>query len=169
MLPLTISPQIHVINSLMEQHRAETDLITKQMTSVEKIEMNKCDIESFNNLKIELGALVVAAEQAAAERDAIRSRLEEKIEESEKQHLKLDRDAIQYKRDIEKYTKIKEQMEKQVEKLSKFESFLNSVVDTSDTFNSVGDVLNRYETLEMMERNIAARLKTEQEAPTLLR
>lgn len=64
--------------------------------------------------------------------------------------------------EVEKYSKIKEKMEKHVKMYSElYTSYLERVAQKGSDFNSVQDILNRYEILENCGQECARLLKTE--------
>lgn len=168
-LPQTVYPTLKYIHSEMARKKAHIELKLDHIFNFKNVLNVQFSIDSFDDLKKDIYDSFVSANKGVAENKAAVSRLREKIAESKKQRIKIEQQIKNIKCDILEFKDIQSKMEKYVELYSMFEKFLMSVAATSKDFNSVGGVLNRYETLENARKKIAERLEQELQEAYVLR
>lgn len=97
---------------------------------------------------------VVKFEKFVKENDAKRARAMKKEKDEINSRKQKEQEIISLKQQLEEQTKFKDRLVRMLEKLSVYEAYLDSVLEQSDEFQEVNDVLMRHATLTATNQDL---------------
>ncbi|XP_054288951.1 coiled-coil domain-containing protein 42 homolog [Macrosteles quadrilineatus] len=164
-------PHLTLKNTELKKRQAIEDLALQKILSSKIEKDNKKEWEELENNKEKLMKLFTDSNETIHENRASASRFFEIIREQREEQVKTKQEILNAHVDIDNNKQIKETMEKYVKQYSVFEQFLESVAAASKSgnLNSVGDILNRYQTLEGRRAEILRILEEEMELEAQMR
>lgn len=150
---------LNLVHAVVENNIAEAELGVKHiMAPTEHLTLATDWGELIKNKQI-LCKLFKDSNKIIKENKACCSRFREKIREKKCDKINLSSGIEDVQLEVEEYKNVKNEMENYVEEYSIYEKFLREIAQGSREFNSVGDILNRYETLENTRKECARLLE----------
>ncbi|KAG8337845.1 uncharacterized protein LOC124363857 [Homalodisca vitripennis] len=142
------SSRLGLFHAVCGWKNADVKFTVSKINKIKYELANHFKIEDLEKYKSKLQKLFTESNNGIRENRASRLRFQEKIVENQFHTGKLQDQILNIKMEILHYKKVAAEMEKYVEGYSLYENFLESVAQVSPEFNSGGDILNRFETLE---------------------
>lgn len=141
---------------------AQRDLIVRRIDAQRESVYNFCDWKQVQDNKRDLRRQFRTINKAVCDNKASTYRFNRKTKDLLSAQTLVENEIYQTEVEIEKYSETKEKMEKYVKMYSElFTSYLEMVAQKGSDFNSIQDILNRYEILENCGNECAQLLKTE--------
>lgn len=156
-----LNSKLKLIKVIEENKVADIELITKQVLNVSRLKRIEGLWEDIGKDKVLLRNMFINCNDTIKEHEAAKHRFKEKIRDSHRNKYAVLGQAVDVEFQLEDLTQVKAQMEQRVSEYSIYEEFLRHVAQTGAEFSSVGNVLNRFETLENTRKECAKLLEEE--------
>lgn len=160
---------LNFFHAVIENKVAETELGVKNIMRPMEHSTLATDWGELNKNKQMLSKLFKDSNKIIKENKACCHRFREKIKEKKIDKSNLSSEIENVLLEVEEYKNVKNEMENYVDEYSIYEKFLRDIAQGSTEFNSVGDILNRYETLENTRKECARLLEEGLNEATALR
>lgn len=160
---------LNLFHAVIESNVAATELGVKNIMGPMEHSTIASDWGELNKNKQMLSKLFKDSNKVIKENKACCHRFREKIREKKVDKLNLSSEIENVLLEVEEYKNVKNEMENYVDEYSIYEKFLRDIAQGSTEFNSVGDILNRYETLENTRKECARLLEEGLDEATALR
>uniref|UniRef100_A0A1B6GYU6 Uncharacterized protein n=1 Tax=Cuerna arida TaxID=1464854 RepID=A0A1B6GYU6_9HEMI len=157
------STQLGLFHAVCGLKNAEVKLTVSKVMKVKQEVGNHYKIVDLPKYKDKLQKIFTDSNNGIKENRASRLRFQEKILENQLHRGSLQDQIFNIKLELLHYKKVAAEMKKYVENYSMYETFLESVAQVSPEYNSGGDILNRFETLESTRQECAHLVKQELE------
>eukprot|EP00959_Pyramimonas_sp_CCMP1952_P413590 8666179-Pyramimonas_sp.AAC.1 len=121
-----------------------------------KLRMNKCNEkeQELAEKQARIRESVVRFERFVKENDAKRTRALKKERDESTSRMQKEQEIVALKQEHMQYTKSKEKYLRLLDKLSVYESYIESVLEPSDEFHEIDDVLRRHSTLTHTNKDL---------------
>jgi len=113
--------------------------------------------EMLKNKDRDLQESLIKFNKFLQDNDSKRNRAEKKEKEEIKQRIIKEQEIIKLFEELRKQKEKRQRMTNELEKMMKYSSYLESVLDVADEFPEISDLLSRYDTLEAAHLDLISR------------
>ena len=155
-----VSPATRLLEKRRQMFEVQEALEMQKEEFARREELFKRREDALRKQDLELQQQLIRFNKFLQENDSKTARAEKKAKE-EKHLRELKEQEIQERvKELEELVNKKDEMKAILDKNLVYEKYLNSVLEESDDFQEIGDVLKRHETLRMHHRDLQERAET---------
>ena len=155
-----VSPATRLLEKRRQMFEVQEALEMQKEEFARREELFKRREDALRKQDLELQQQLIRFNKFLQENDSKTARAEKKAKE-EKHLRELKEQEIQERvKELEELVNKKDEMKAILDKNLVYEKYLNSVLEESDDFQEIGDVLKRHETLRMHHHDLQERAET---------
>lgn len=142
-----LTPATRLLEKRREMAEVESHLLAEREEFQMKMESLHQRREELERKQHQLKESILKFDKFLRENDAKRERAEKKAKDERELQKAKQKEIERLQNDIKNLMKFKDKFQQDVQKYSKFNSFLEKTVEVSDEFQEIHEIIDRYETL----------------------
>jgi len=152
-----VSPATRLLEKRRQMFEVQEALETQKEEFARREELFKRREEQLRKQDLELQQSLIRFNKFLQENDSKLTRAEKKATEEIKLREQKEKEIQELSMQMDELSKVKDEMKAILDKNLVYEKYLLSVLEQSDDFNEIGDLLKRYETLKAHHKDLQDR------------
>ena len=155
-----VSPATRLLEKRRQMFEVQEALEMQKEEFARREELFKRREDALRKQDLELQQQLIRFNKFLQENDSKTARAEKKAKEEKHLRELKEQEISERVKELEELVNKKDEMKAILDKNLVYEKYLNSVLEESDDFQEIGDVLKRHETLRMHHRDLQERAET---------
>jgi len=152
-----VSPATRLLEKRRQMFEVQEALETQKEEFARREELFKRREDALRKQDLELQQQLIRFNKFLQENDSKTARAEKKAREEEALRLQKEKEIVKSKIELADLEDKKNEMKAILDKNLVYEKYLTSVLEESDEFQEIGDLLKRYETLKLHHSDLQQR------------
>jgi DNA repair exonuclease SbcCD ATPase subunit len=152
-----VSPATRLLEKRRQMFEVQEALETQKEEFARREELFKRREDSLRKQDLELQQQLIRFNKFLQENDSKTQRAEKKAKEETHLRLQKEQEILEKTREYDELVKKKDEMKAVLDKNLVYEKYLTSVLEESDDFQEINDLLKRHETLRAHHRDLQER------------